>query len=189
MTSLPKVKALAGLFFPIAKRLGDGWVCDVCGASVLQRMSEYTTMYHRVMNKHSDLIAERHGASQKRKREPFHVMTYPARIVAAHGWLECVVHYLTPFQFVENNVIRRNFRHNSNSVDTLVRYLHKLMSKMEEKIKNALPEKFAIILDGCAGGDTHFVSVFATYQPAGYNSALLALAPMGALNANEYNEF
>lgn len=64
------------------------------------------------MNKHFENIVERHDPCQKRKREQFRVMNYPAWTIAAHGWLECVIHFLALFQFAENNVIRLKFRHN-----------------------------------------------------------------------------
>lgn len=69
------------------------------------------------------------------------------------------------------------------------------MSKVEDKIKNALPDEFTNIFDGWTDDNTHHVSVLATYssdQPAGYHSLLLVLTSMGgeaSLDANEQYEF
>lgn len=59
---------------------------------------------------------------------------------------------LQPFSIVENVVMRRHFRHTSISVDTLMRYMHRLTKVVEKRISAMLPEKFGIVFDGWSGG-------------------------------------
>lgn len=41
--------------------------------------------------------------------------------------------------------------------------MHNLNKKVETIIRDTIPEKLAIIFDGCWSDDTHYVSVYATY--------------------------
>lgn len=57
-----------------------------------------------------------------------------------------------------------------------------LSTFIREKIKSVLPDRFAVIFDGWSGGDTHYVSAFATLPgewPKDLDSVLLASVPMG----------
>lgn len=159
---------------------------------VCQSTSGYTNLCTHIQINHAELIAQR--ASAAASVAPtllMESMKYPARTRAAFAWLECIVLSLLPFSFCEQNVVRRHFRHSSISVDTLMTYLSQLTTLVEEKIKEKLPSRFAVIFDGWTGGDTHYVSVFASFpavNACGYESVLLALAPMGEEDSHTADE-
>lgn len=102
---------------------------------------------------------------------------------------------LQPFSFCELNVMRRHFRHGTQSVDTLMRYLSKLTDQVETKINELPPERFEIIFNGWSGGDAHYIAIFETYpstKPCVFDSVLLSIAPMveeDLLAADDHYEF
>lgn len=60
--------------------------------------------------------------------------------------------------------------------------MHKLMHIVDENMTQALPDMFAVVSDGWAGEDTHYVGVFATYPghtSTGFRKHLLCFSPMG----------
>eukprot|EP00171_Calliarthron_tuberculosum_P021824 IDg21824t1 len=102
------------------------------------------------------------------------------KTVHAHGWIDLVVNGLQPFSIVENEVFRRHVRYEHLSTKTLVRYLSKLSTRVEDRIRNLLPEKFALIFDGWTSSDTHFVAIFASFpvkSTNGYRTVLLSFSP------------
>lgn len=94
--------------------------------------------------------------------------------------MHCVGFALVFFLSAER--IRRNFRHNSISVDTLMQYLSWMTKYVKFKMKETLPQLFAVVSDGWSGGDTHYVAVYATFLASvlsRYESVFLALLQMG----------
>lgn len=73
--------------------------------------------------------------------------------------------------------------------------MRKIMINLEDKIKDCLPERVAVVFDGWSGGNTHYVGVFETYphkNVIGFRMHLLDLSSMGAedaLDANEHYSF
>lgn len=69
--------------------------------------------------------------------------------------------------------------------------MHNLTRVVEKIIRERLPNRFSVILDGWKGGDTHYVSVFAVFTADnvnGYDLFILACSPMekeASLVANE----
>lgn len=98
------------------------------------------------------------------------------------AWLEAIILCLFQFSFYERKVARCQFHQTSVSVNTLVTYMPKLISVVEDKIKERLPNKFSTVSYSWTGGDAHYVGVFATFPRDvryGYETVLLALASMG----------
>lgn len=162
---------------------------------ILQRSIGYSNLTHHIHSKHDEHIQDRKSASLARKQLVSSALSFQARTGAAHAWIEAVVLCLQPFSFVENRIMRKHFNHENISVDSLMKYMHLLTKLVESHIGTMLPDKFCVVFDGWAGGDTHYVAVFATFtsnMPFGFNYELLALAPMGdedSLNAAEHFEF
>lgn len=190
-----KGKALAYLFFPQNRRDNDRWTCDECDAVISQKASGYSNLTHHINSRHKDAIKRRQSTARTQTSFASGGLSLPKKTQAAHAWLEAVILGLQPFSFVENTIMRKHFRHSPISVDSLMRYINKLTHIVERHIAALLPEKFGIVFDGWAGGDTHYVGVFATYpsaKPCGFDSVLLAFAPMGdedSQNAYEHFEF
>ena len=64
--------------------------------------------------------------------------------------------------------------------ETLMKYMELLVLQVENRIKDDLPEKFAIIFDGWSEDSTHFIGIFAVFSSAKdiTKQHLLAFTPL-----------
>lgn len=88
---------------------------------------------------------------------------------------------LHPFYFCEQNATRRHFWHSTINILALMRCMEILANIVKEKMKAILPDRLAIVFDGWTGGESHYVSVFATFpsdQPKSFECVMLSIAPM-----------
>ncbi len=95
------------------------------------------------------------------------------------GWLSFVIRGLQPFSVVENQNHLSLSRYDPISVDILMKYLSRLTSRVEKKIENLLPSKFAIVFDGWTAQKTHYVAVLAKFlssKPVGYDQLLFGFS-------------
>lgn len=103
MASQPRGKNLALMFFTEDTAWKGKLNCNVCGTSIAQK-SGYSYLCNHLSALHFDLIAEKQEASTKRDGNVFNSMLFPTKAVAANSWLECAIHALQPFPFIENPV-------------------------------------------------------------------------------------
>ena len=83
-----------------------------------------------------------------------------------------------PFSSVEDPLTRKYVKLDPISVTTLMKYLRRVTLKVEEVIRNSLPSKFGLILDGWSEGSRHYIAIFACYDHNGKaDTPLLAIAP------------
>lgn len=158
-----KWKKLALLFSSENKREGIKWTLNLFFASFSQRISFYSNLCYNI-NKHlKDLIEELALSSRKR---PLHItfLTYLKKTQSVHAWMEFILLALQLFSFVDNNFIRRHFKQNPISVETLMKYISKLTTYVEEKVYKVFPDHFSVIFNRFSGGDTHYFSVFASFS-------------------------
>lgn len=190
-----KGKQLALIFFNKKICAGDRWTCNVCNALMPQAFNGYTNLYHHVNLHREDMIAERLSKNTQRPRNCFQALSFPPEAQSAFAWLKCVTIPLQPSSFFKQNFFSNHFRLSTISVDLLTRYMSTLTTVVEEKVKSVLPDSFAIILDGWSSGDTHYVSVFASFQVdgrRGFYSVFLAMTTIGdeeSFSAKEHYEF
>ena len=85
-----------------------------------------------------------------------------------------------PFNVVGNLVFVRNVRHSPIYYSTLMKYMNRLITHVEEEITIILPSKFGLVVDGWSALDIHYLAVFATF-PANtetkYDQVLLGFSP------------
>lgn len=99
------------------------------------------------------------------------------------------------FSFVERESIRKYLKVESVSVDTFMKYLHKLTLLVERKFSSMLPEQFALVYDGWSLHGTHYLCIFATYPSTnkyGFQRLFLAFSPFEdetKLTAEEHENF
>ena len=67
------------------------------------------------------------------------------------------------FNFVDKELTKKYTKLESISLKTLISYAEKLTEKIENKIKNYLPEKIGLIIDGWSNNIDHFLAIFAIY--------------------------
>ena len=65
-----------------------------------------------------------------------------------HNWLEWVCCELKPFSFIESELTRKNVKLQPISMKTFLKYMNLVTKKVESTIAAAIPEKFAIMMDG-----------------------------------------
>lgn len=86
-----------------------------------------------------------------------------------------------PFSFCEHNVIWRHLSQPPVSVDTPMKHMKKLAYRIELKISELLPLRFAMVVDGWTGTESHYVAMFANSNAkltCGLDTVLLGIAPM-----------
>ena len=96
------------------------------------------------------------------------------------GWLDWIVTEYREFSFCEKPLVHKSSCLNPITRPPLQKYSTLLTKKVEEKIVNALPEEFGLIVDGWSCRTTHYLAVFASYLGSdGYQERpLLAFSPL-----------
>lgn len=178
-----KGKKLAELFFSKPPTVGKIWTCEECRKDVRQTGSGYSNLCTHINVHHSHLITIKSQKNADERNQIFSAFRWSPKTLQIHGWLHFIIMGLQPFSSCENPVFREHIKHSSLSRNTLMKYLSLLTSEVESLISAKLPDSFAIVFDGWSNGDTHYVSIFATYPyscPLGYSKILLAMSPLGA---------
>lgn len=150
-----KENAPTMLFFSENTKIGERWKWDECNAMILQCFSSYSNLTHHIHSKHEKHIKARKNASLVRKQLVSSSLSFPSQTRAAHAWIEAVVLCMQPFLLVQNRVMRKHSTHGSISVDWAMKYMHLLTRFVESRIGTMPPDKFCVMFDGWAGGDTH----------------------------------
>ncbi len=107
-------------------------------------------------------------------------LLFSKKAMQVFGWIYLVVGGLLLFSVVENVTYRRHIRYDPITRKTLAKYLEKLTSRVEQRISEKLPSKFAIVFDGWSTGDAHYVACFASFESNskfGFSMILLGFSP------------
>ena len=157
------------------------WTCK-CGVVRKQKKGTgFSNLISHIQSQHEQAYADICSTSQGASSTSFtSIATWSKRTEKIHAWIEMVVEGLEPFSFVKRPSIRRNVKVASISTKTLVKYMDKLVKRVELVITDLLPEKFAIAFDGWSAASSHFVCVFATFPfsgKSGYRKCLLGFSP------------
>lgn len=121
----------------------------------------------------------------------FTSLTYSGKTQSVVACMESMIMGSHPFSFFEQNVIRRNFWLSTISVDALMSYMSFVTNIVEQKVKAKLPDNFTIIFEGWTGGDSQYVSEFATFpsdQTKGFKSVMLEIASIGHESSQSADE-
>ena len=108
------------------------------------------------------------------------------------NWICCT---LKPFSFVEDKLNRQYTNLEPISVNILKKQMELLTKRVEFKVKENLPENFALVIDSGSKSSLHYVGVFASYgsnSPTGYSTVLLSFSPMFSetnFTATDHYEF
>jgi hypothetical protein len=97
-----------------------------------------------------------------------------------YGWIDWIVAKNLPFSFCEDECTKKYTKLKPISVETLMKYMELLVLQVENRIKDDLPEEFAIIFDGWSEDSTHFIGIFAVFSSAKEitKQHLLAFTPL-----------
>ena len=98
-----------------------------------------------------------------KKAAPGTVFFVNPKVILLRNWLDWIVTDNLPLSTVEKPTFREYSRLDAISVDSVTKYLRLVEGKIDEKLKQELPKKFGIVIDGWSEGTTHYYSVYANY--------------------------
>ncbi len=154
-------KKVRDTFFKPVEGTDDVWVCRY-GTKRKVKDAGYANFVTHVQSQHpaehSALLATLSIATSSQSKA-VDSLFYSKNAVQVHGWLQFVVHCLQPFQVVEDPKFTEHIRYESLTQKSFKKYLEKLTKIVEQKIRNILPDIFAIVFDWWTTSDSHYCYV------------------------------
>jgi len=92
-----------------------------------------------------------------------------------YSWLHWIIRDNLPFTFCESAQTRKNSILKPISRNTLSKYLFEITKEVELKVKELLPERFGIVMDGWTEGTTHYFGVFAVFSDKDNGQVMILL--------------
>jgi hypothetical protein len=100
------------------------------------------------------------------------------KVLQLHSWLHWIVTDNLAISTVEKKTFREYSNLESISVDTFIKYLKLVEARIDEQLKEELPNQFDLVIDGWTEGKTHYFGVFAAYAKDCKNyQRFLTMAP------------
>ena len=174
------------------------WTCK-CGKHRKDSGRGYENFVSHVRTTHSEefqnLISNESQSAAPSKASTARLLFYRKSATDIFGWLELIIKALLPFSTVTNPYFRSFSQYQSISMNTLIKYMDKLVKKVEQRIADLLPNKFAILFDAWGAGSTHYIALFVTFtndETRKVEKILLAFSPFQretSLNADAHIEF
>jgi hypothetical protein len=152
----------------------NGYICQ-CGTRRTQDIKKgYQNLASHVFAQHSD-----YEEVMKKKVEGNAIHQFVnSKAQKVFTWLEWILMRNQPFSEVEDPLTRALAKSNPICRSTLMTYIKLVTVETENKIKEELPDRFGIVLDGWSEGSTHYIAVFAAFEKDGVSKMpLLAIAP------------
>jgi len=149
-------------FFFTKNDENPGHYLCLCGKERKQRVGTgYQNLIEHITRSHPDwkeLMSETEKGS-KSKLTSF-IDTKSSNI---YSWIDWIVAEDLPFNFCENQSSRKYAKLKPISVESVMKYMDLLVIKVGGRIKNGLPQKFAVVFDGWSEDSTHFIGIFAVF--------------------------
>ena len=172
------------LFFTRVSDTGSEQVfkCS-CGTTRKQKKgSGFSNLMSHLREKHGDWeqIYEdfRKNNPISKKAPAGHVFFVNPKVVLLHSWLDWIVTDNLPICTVEKSTFRNYSNLEAISVNTFIKYLKLVEAAIDIKLKEELPAKFGLVIDGWTEGTTHYFGVYAAYAKSGKNyTRFLTIAP------------
>lgn len=168
------------------------WWCRFCtddeGQSNVsikkERGSGWTNTFNHVAHKHSDYQTIMKNIAQN-------VFALPPAVKNIQNWIRLVVELNLPLSIVDEPLIRQMTHYDPICSNTLKKHMELLLGKVEQNVKNDLPPKFGILLDGWKHKTWHYVAIFACYsdEKGELKAPLLAFQPIPDCNEDIKEEY
>lgn len=106
-----------------------------------------------------------HGCPQQSdSSKPTHLQVslhafIPEKVIWVYSWINWIVTDLLPFALCEKNRVRNYSKLKSISRKTVMKYMDKIVLKVEDRECKTIPNILALIFDGWTCGDTHYVAL------------------------------
>jgi hypothetical protein len=147
-----------------------------------QKTSGYTNLMSHLKEKHPDwekVYSEfRRSNPGKKKADAGAVFFMNPKAVNIHNWLKWVINRNLPLSSVEEPEFREFSNLENISSDTLTKYLRLVDVQIDSKLKNEMPARFGIVIDGWTEGTTHYYGLFAAYSKGNCNyQRFLTISP------------
>lgn len=154
-----------------------------CGTTRKQKKgSGFSNLMSHLREKHCDweqLYEDFKKNNPKSKKAPAgHVFFVNPKVVLLHSWLDWIVADNLPINAVEKSTFRNYSNLEAISVKTFNKYLKLVEAAIDIKLKEELPAKFGLVIDGWTEGTTHYLGVYAAYAKSGTNyTRFLTISP------------
>lgn len=149
------------------------WQCKLCPSEAKRKKQGknggYTNLISHLNSSHPDWKKElAHAMRYENEMSKNPLSSYFPKKVSPksanlYGWLEWGIMGGQPFNFVEDIYVRRNVKREHISRNTLVKYMEKLGTIVEQKLAQILPDQFGLIIDGWTCNGEHYIAIFATW--------------------------
>ena len=175
-------KEIINFYFPTTKNLSASRTSSVIEFKCLwgrERKQNLGSGFSNLLNHVKSDHPEYNNEMNKKFKDGNTSMIFSKKTWNVYSWLQWIIEGGHPFSFVESKSTRKYPTLEPISVDTFVSYMQKLTSHVEEKIRNILPPKIGLVLDGWAHQSVHYLGIFAVFNKSGQQKKLLlSLAPL-----------
>jgi hypothetical protein len=154
-----------------------------CGSTRKRKKTAgYTNLMSHLKEKHPDweqVYAEfKKSNPGKKKAAPGQIFFVNPKVIQLHSWLTWIVNRNLPLSVVETKEFRDYSCLDSIGVDTLTKYLRLVDMEIEKNLKDELPQRFGLLIDGWTEGTTHYYGLFAAYRKGTVNyQRFLTISP------------
>jgi hypothetical protein len=161
---------------------GNIYKCNLCLKDYIQKPSKgYGNLCKHILSSHccdpEELLKFIEGKISTLSMESL----YSSKERNMFAWIIYISESLRPFNTVEDKRLRAIVKLEPISVKTVIRQMHLLSKRVEQKIQRVLPNKFALVFDGWTDSSKHFTAVFATFpdetKSMSYQRILLSFSP------------
>ena len=166
------------------------WVCKnkSCRGEVkLQQGSGFTNLVNHVITKKClgrdgfNRFCTQIRQSTDETALPDNYQSYTEKDDSVFIWLQCIIDKSLPFSMVQDKFWRKHLAVGETiSLNTVRQYIDNLVTVVRGRIKQRLPNKFGLILDGWSKFNSHYIAIFATYMTAKgeLETPLLSMRPL-----------
>jgi hypothetical protein len=138
----------------------------------------YSNLMQHIHAKHQDHVEI---VAARRKDPKCSIFQMNPKCVKIFNWLTWIVHCNLPFSFIEEEPTKLFSNIKSLDVETLKKYMFLVAQELDVTIKNSLPDKFGLVIDGWSEKSVKYFSLFAEFpDPKTLNkeSVMLSISPL-----------
>lgn len=174
-------KQICEVYFKNVENKPNCFLCRSCNDGSERKQPPgkgYTNLMSHIMTTHPDHLQV---VEAKRKDPNYSIFKMNPKAVLVFSWLQWIVDCNLPFTFIEHETTRKYSNLNNLDIETLKKWMFELAVELDQTIKELLPEKFGLILDGWSERSTKYFSLFAEYPNAETNAketVLLSISPL-----------
>ena len=174
-------KVICEVYFKNVENKPNCFLCRSCNDGIVRKQPPqkgYANLMSHIMTIHHDHLQV---VESKRKDPNYSIFKMNPKVVLVFSWLQWIVDCNLPFTFIEHETTRKYSNLKDLDRDTLKKWMFDVAVELDQTIKEVLPAKFGLILDGWSERSTKYFSLFAEYPNAKTNAKetlLLSISPL-----------